>query len=152
MFGGMALVKLQQVSLFWLGGDGLFYSFCLRQCPQFPMDCYWVTLFIALAPSQASHVSSQQYYTAHLFSCFLSPLSFSQTHLRCSAIRGDYVHPWEGISCSSSRFLHGHFLYSYDIIQRPFLCNSSEVQILIIPRGLWHAGSVTSPSATAEYD
>lgn len=67
----MTLVKLQQVSLFWLGGDGLYYIFCLRQHPQFPMDCYRVTLFIALAPSQASHVSSQQYYTAHLFSCFL---------------------------------------------------------------------------------
>ncbi len=151
----MTLVKLQQVSLFWLGGDGLFYIFCLRQRPQFPMDCYRVTLFIALAPSQASHVSSQQYYTAHLFNCFRSPLSFSQTHLRCSAIRGDYVHPWEGISrsCpSSSRFLHNHFLYSNNIIQCPFLCNSSKVQILIIPRGLWHAGSVTSQSATAEYD
>lgn len=148
-------MKLQQVSLFWLRGDGLFYSFCLRQRPRFSMDCYRVTLFIALAPSQASHVSSQQYNTAHLFSCFLSPLSFSQTHLRSSAIRGDYVHPRQCISrsCSSSScFLHSHFLYSNDIIQCPFLCNSSKVQILIIPRGLWHTGSVTSQSATAEYD
>lgn len=96
IFSGMTLVKLQQVSLYWLGGDGLFCSFCLRQCPQFPMDCYRVTLFIAFAPFEASHVASQQHYTAHLFSCFLSSLSFSQTHLRCNAIRGDYVHPLRG--------------------------------------------------------